>query len=314
MSTQVAASFAVTAEAMLTQHRYAEAVQLCAAGVTEFPQYLGGYIMLARAYEAMGKVHDASVMRTAAQERFPWYVAVQKPSQPVQHAEVAAEVAAEVVAEVVAEVAAEVVPDVVSAEPEAEVVTEVLADVVVDTIVQTEPEPQPREQPSVLRMIDTAHLVNDERIIRSASVRLIPGLEYTSLRFENLRSRGRRDIAYLSDPPPFRSFHTMRRTARPTEPSRDQRREPGKAVSLEEIAARLERRARMPRASDAVEQVPPPEPNGPMLMTETIARIYMQQGSYDKAIEAFRMLQKSKPEKHAQFDALIAECERARTS
>ena len=288
MSTQVAASFAVTAEAMLAEHRYAEAVQLCAAGVTEFPQYLGGYLMLARAYEAMGKVHDASVMRTAAQERFPWYVAVQKPSQPVQHAEV--------VAEAVAEVVAAVVPEVVSAEPEAEV------------------EPQPREQPSVLRMIDTAHLVNDERIIRSASVRLIPGLEYTSLRFENLRSRGRRDIAYLSDPPPFRSFHTMRRTTRPAEPSREQRREPGKAVSLEEIAARLERRARMPRASDAVEQVPPPEPNGPMLMTETIARIYMQQGSYDKAIEAFRMLQKSKPEKHAQFDALIAECERARTS
>jgi hypothetical protein len=256
--------------------------------------------MLARAYEAMGKVHDASVMRTAAQERFPWYVAVQKPSQPVQHAEVAAaaepEVVAQVVAEAVAEVVAAVVPEVVSAEPEAEV------------------EPQPREQPSVLRMIDTAHLVNDERIIRSASVRLIPGLEYTSLRFENLRSRGRRDIAYLSDPPPFRSFHTMRRTTRPAEPSREQRREPGKAVSLEEIAARLERRARMPRASDAVEQVPPPEPNGPMLMTETIARIYMQQGSYDKAIEAFRMLQKSKPEKHAQFDALIAECERARTS
>jgi tetratricopeptide (TPR) repeat protein len=300
MSTQVAASFAVTAEAMLAEHRYAEAVQLCAAGVTEFPQYLGGYLMLARAYEAMGKVHDASVMRTAAQERFPWYVAVQKPSQPVQHAEVAAEaepeVVAEAVAEAVAEVVAAVVPEVVSAEPEAEV------------------EPQPREQPSVLRMIDTAHLVNDERIIRSASVRLIPGLEYTSLRFENLRSRGRRDIAYLSDPPPFRSFHTMRRTTRPAEPSREQRREPGKAVSLEEIAARLERRARMPRASDAVEQVPPPEPNGPMLMTETIARIYMQQGSYDKAIEAFRMLQKSKPEKHAQFDALIAECERARTS
>lgn len=288
MSTQVAASFAVTAEAMLAEHRYAEAVQLCAAGVTEFPQYLGGYLMLARAYEAMGKGHDASVMRTAAQERFPWYVAVQKPSQPVQHAEVVAEAEPEGVAAVV--------PEVVSAEPEAEV------------------EPQPREQPSVLRMIDTAHLVNDERIIRSASVRLIPGLEYTSLRFENLRSRGRRDIAYLSDPPPFRSFHTMRRTTRPAEPSREQRREPGKAVSLEEIAARLERRARMPRASDAVEQVPPPEPNGPMLMTETIARIYMQQGSYDKAIEAFRMLQKSKPEKHTQFDALIAECERARTS
>jgi hypothetical protein len=171
-----------------------------------------------------------------------------------------------------------------------------------------------RDQQSILRMIDTAHLVNDERIIRSASVRLIPGLEYTSLRFENLRSRGRRDISFLSDPPPFRSFHTMRRTTRPTEPSREPSREPRKAVSLEEIAARLERRARMPRSTDVVEQAQPPEPNGPMLMTETIARIYMQQGSHDKAIEAFRMLQQSKPEKHAHFEALIAECERLRAS
>ena len=75
MSNPVAASFAVTAEAMLSEHRYAEAVQLCASGVTEYPHYLGGYLMLARAYEALGKMHDASVMRTAAQERFPWYVA-----------------------------------------------------------------------------------------------------------------------------------------------------------------------------------------------------------------------------------------------
>lgn len=296
MSTPVAASFAVTAEAMLAEHRYAEAVQLCAAGVTEFPQYLGGYLMLARAYEAMGKQHDATVMRTAAHERFPWYVPASTP-QPV----------------------AEEVPS--RSEPTPLPTPMPAAESLAETSVaapREQPaviaEPHHREQPSVLRMIDTAQLMNDERIIRSASVRLIPGLEYTSLRFENLRSRGRRDISFLSDPPPFRSFHTMRRPSRAAEPSREQRREPRKPVSLEEIAARLERRARMPRTSDAVEQVSPPEPNGPMLMTETIARIYMQQGSYDKAIEAFRMLQQSKPDKHAQFDALIAECERARTS
>jgi tetratricopeptide (TPR) repeat protein len=262
MSTPVASAFAVTAETMLSEQRFAEAVQLCARGVTEFPNYVGGYVMLAKAYEALGQHHDAAVMRTAAQERFPWYV-----------------------------------PPVEAPQPTPQVV-----------------EPVHREQPSVLRMIDTAHLVNDERIIRSASVRLIPGLEYTSLRFENLRTRGRRDISFLSDPPPFRSFHTMRRTTRTTEPSREQRREPRKAVSLEEIASRLERRTRMPRATEETEHAPPPEPNGPMLMTETIARIYMQQGSYDRAIEAFRMLQLSKPDKHAQFEALIAECERARTS
>lgn len=282
MSTPVASAFAVTAETMLAEQRFAEAVHLCARGVTEFPNYVGGYVMLAKAYEALGQHHDAAVMRTAAQERFPWYVPpVEAPQPATQDAE----------------------PEHVEvAEPEIVLVAEPVH------------REQSTVQPSVLRMIDTAHLVHDERIIRSASVRLIPGLEYTSLRFENLRTRGRRDISFLSDPPPFRSFHTMRRTTRTTEPSREQRREPRKAVSLEEIASRLERRTRMPRATEETEYAPPPEPNGPMLMTETIARIYMQQSSYDKAIEAFRMLQRTKPDKHAQFEALIAECERARTS
>lgn len=278
MSTPIASAFAVTAETMLAELRFAEAVHLCARGVTEFPNYVGGYVMLAKAYEALGQHHDATVMRTAAQERFPWYEPiVVVPKQAVR----------------------DVQPTHIEVdEPEVVIVAE----------------PVHREQPSVLRMIDTAHLVNDERIIRSASVRLIPGLEYTSLRFENLRTRGRRDISFLSDPPPFRSFHTMRRITRPTETSGEQQREPRKAVSLEEIASRLERRTRMPRATEETEHSPAPEPNGPTLITETIARIYMQQGSYDRAIDAFRMLQRSKPDKHAQFEALIAECERARAS
>lgn len=275
----VAASFALAAEAMLAEHRYSDAMHLCASGVKEFPQYAAGYIMLARAYEAMDKLHDAAVMRTAIRERFPWYVE----RQPVAAPAVAP----------THEAHGQFVPGKQIAETPA-----------------LESEPEVREHASILRIIDTAHLVNDERIIRSASVRLIPGLEYTSLRFENLRSRGRRDIPFLSDPPPFRSFHTMRRTARSAEPSREQR----KPVSLEEIASRLERRARVPRTTETAAQAPPPEPNGPMLITETIARIYMQQGSYDKAIEAFRMLQQSKPDKHAHFDELIAECERARAS
>jgi len=159
-------------------------------------------------------------------------------------------------------------------------------------------------------VINTADLATDSRIIRSASVRLIPGLEYTTLRFEGMRSRGRREITFLADPPPFRSFHVMRRVQRPTEPVKEQR----KAVSLEELAARLEK-ARIPTVTEMARQapVPPPPMGGPTVVTETIAMIYMQQGSFDRAIEAFRVLESTKPEKHEHFERLIAECERART-
>ena len=200
----VAASFALTAEAMVAEHQYMDAVQLCASGVREFPQYAAGYIMLARAYEAMGKLHDAAVMRTAIRERFPWYVERQPVAAPAVaptqqgHELLVSDTWIGEAFALAGDVGIDVEDDVV--------------DVAVD--VAQESEPEVREHASILRIIDTAHLVNDERIIRSASVRLIPGLEYTSLRFENLRSRGRRDIPFLSDPPPFRSFHTMRRTTR----------------------------------------------------------------------------------------------------
>ena len=102
----------------------------------------------------------------------------------------------------------------------------------------------------------------------------------------------------------------MRRTTRPTEQVRETKR----SVSLEELAHRLEK-ARMPRQPVDVAQssAPAPQPgSGPTVVTETIARIYMQQGNLERAIEAFRTLQAAKPEKHTHFEQLIAECERAR--
>jgi hypothetical protein len=38
----------------------------------------------------------------------------------------------------------------------------------------------------------------------------------------------------------------------------------------------------------------------------------MQQGSYELAIEAFKALQRQKPDKHDEFEKLIKECERKR--
>lgn len=174
-----------------------------------------------------------------------------------------------------------------------------------------------REVPSVLRIIDTAPTSDDARIIRSGAVRLIPGLEYTTLRFEGMKARGRRAIQPLSEPPSFRDFHSpMRPFIRPrphqnveSAPARPAVKKP---LSLEELASRLEK-VRMPRPGESTQ--PPVGPvhapgTGPALVTETIARIYEQQGALDKALEAYRALQRQKPDRHDYFERLIADVSR----
>lgn len=174
-----------------------------------------------------------------------------------------------------------------------------------------------REVPSVLRIIDTAPTSDDARIIRSSAVRLIPGLEYTTLRFEGMKTRGRRAIQPLSEPPSFRDFHSpMRPFVRPrphqsveSAPARPAVKKP---LSLEELASRLEK-VRMPRPGESTQ--PPVGPvhvpgAGPALVTETIARIYEQQGALDKALEAYRALQRQKPDKHDYFERLITDVSR----
>lgn len=174
-----------------------------------------------------------------------------------------------------------------------------------------------REVPSVLRIIDTAPTSDDARIIRSSAVRLIPGLEYTTLRFEGMKTRGRRAIQPLSEPPSFRDFHSpMRPFVRPR-PHQSVENAPArpavkKPLSLEELASRLEK-VRMPRPGESTQ--PPVGPvhvpgAGPALVTETIARIYEQQGALDKALEAYRALQRQKPDKHDYFERLIADVSR----
>lgn len=280
MSERPAPSFAVTAASLLRNDRAVDAARLCASGLQYYPDYAGGYILLAKAYDVLGQPDDARLIRNEASRRFAYVAPVPEP-----------------------------VPEPVPAPVPAPVPEPVPEPVPVPVPVPV-PAPVPVPVP-LLVLIDSVPHSNDQRIIKSSSVRLIPGLEYTTLRFEGMRSRGRREIAHLSEPPAFREFHTMRRTTRLVE----QPKEPRRAVSLEELAHRLEK-ARMPRqAVDVVQSsAPAPQPgSGPTVVTETIARIYMQQGNFERAIEAFRTLQAAKPEKHTHFEQLIAECERART-
>lgn len=334
-------SFAVTAIHLLQSNSILEAAQLCASGVEHYPDYIGGYVLLASAYESLGQHHDAQVIREALHTRFPGlpllksYIQAQQESlvEDTPDIEEPQTFDEDQVPEV--EQIAESVP-VLEVEPatESEVVCfeepaiEPVAEFSEDFIIEAESEvhvelaiepeletfegPSPvTSHPNVLRLIEMAPITTDTRIIRSSSVRLIPGLEFTSLRFEGTRSRGRREITSLLDPPAFRTFHPIRRTARPSE-TQEPRKKP---VTLEELAARLND-ARLPRNTGGNDQEISREDfsamQSPIMITETIARIYMQQGSFELAIEAFKALQKQKPEKTVEFEKLIKECERKR--
>ncbi len=366
-----APSFAVTAIELLQSNSILEAAQLCASGVEHYPDYIGGYILLASAYESLGQLRDAQVIREALHARFPGLPILKSyavvPSDTISEAEIlhAAEDDFEPQIEEISEPLIDVIVEQYDPEPvdlQCEIVESAQEAAVsyVEAIIEEEPtnvstdeeqhveesveelvddatqvediyldiveapevadpvevvdsaaEPLYVSHPNVLRLIEMAPVTTDTRIIRSASVRLIPGLEFTSLRFEGVRSRGRREITSLLDPPAFRTFHQMRRPARSSD-AQEARKKP---VTLEELAARLTD-ARMPRSA-AVEQEISKEDfsaqPSPIMITETIARIYMQQGSYELAIEAFKNLQAHKPQKHDEFDKLIKECERKRS-
>lgn len=289
---------------LLQSNSILEAAQLCASGVEHYPDYIGGYILLASAYESLGQFHDAQMIREALHSRFPGLPLLRS---YVQHEP--ASYSPEDVPHVVLDVEVDS-----KAEVEVEVVHFQIEEFADDVDVPETKELGAIEHsyhPNVLRLIEMAPVTTDTRIIRSASVRLIPGLEFTSLRFEGTRSRGRREITSLLDPPAFRTFHQMRRTSRPAETSEVRK----KPATLEELAARLHD-ARLPKTTTVEHEISKEDfsaTQAPIIVTETIARIYMQQGSYELAIEAFKTLQQNKPEKRAEFEKLIKECERKRS-
>lgn len=307
--------FALEARELLASSRTLDAIGVCIGGIDAFPEYTGGYVMLAKAYAALGRADDADALVRDISLRFPYVqvrlpasdaealTAVEPPAAQVRHitlVEPPEESRDDGVGDIVEFEDIVEIGDTIDDEFEEAIENAPTDEVVVNAI------PAPT---NVLRMIETAPVADDARIIRSGSVRLIPGLEFTTLRVEGLRSRGRRGIGSLPEPPAFRSFHAIRRPQRPAEPPASRR-----PVNLEELAARLID-AKMPRQSEMDASPPRSEPapmQQPILVTDTIATIYMQQQSYDLAIEAFKTLMSRKPDSKERYEALIRECERKR--
>lgn len=354
------ANFAVLAAQRIAEGDAQSAVHLCAEGIASYPDYLGGYIVLAKAYDELQQHDDAYIMRTEAHRRFPWlpWVGPLADREPVTvpdvpdmpnadvktvepgsdrplHDSADADVAeaCAVAIDEASETVAEPTEQAQRPTLHVEAVAGPVEDVEVVVVASNEHEPGSAEHTAeairqheeraehvatshTLRLIQTAAPVDDKRIIRSAAVRLIPGLEFTSLRFEGVKQRGRRTSQRLQDPPPFREFHApvRRRTpmvAPPTTTEQPTRKRP---FSLEELAQRLER-ARLPRPDAAPAAVRPsadPKPAveaskaaAPVVFSETMARIYEAQGSFDLAIEVYRALQQQQPDRSEYFQSLV---------
>jgi len=298
----VRSDFALEVLRLLEAGRAEAALALAADGVRSYPTYVGGYAVLADCYAALDDIDDAFVILTEAERRFPGRRALS--SRRVRYQQ-----------------RATVEPTTVA--PTTVAPTTVAPTTVEPTTVEPTTErliPRRRRErapvvphekkESPLRVIELGAPPADDRVIRSASMRLIPGLEYTSLRFEGQRRSGR-SISTLPEPPAFRTFNQpLPRPAGKDEPER------ARKVSLEELADRIGK-VRM-TAEDLEKKPPAPDPLAEQpkraLVTETLATIYLQQQAYDKAIDAFGQLKALHPEKAAHFQALIDKATAARDS
>jgi tetratricopeptide (TPR) repeat protein len=305
--TAVRPSFAREALELLDKGQAEPALHLAAEGVRTYPTYLGGYIALADAYAALGYADDAKVILNEAKRKFPMNFVVELRSQTLLSNSVVELRSPTTLSNSVEELRS---PTALNSEARQQSSTTKLDGEARQRSSTTKFDSEARQRSSTtLRLVNLAPPPSDDRIIRSASMRLIPGLEYTTLRFEGVKTRGSRSIQFLPDPPAFREFHKPGRSVFGPPPIQQPRK-----VSLEELADKI---GRVRLTAEELEKRPPaPDPLQEVrhsVVTETLARIYMQQQSYDKAIDAFERLREQHPDQADKFDALIAECVKLRS-
>ncbi|MES2766216.1 MAG: hypothetical protein V4642_10125 [Bacteroidota bacterium] len=184
---------------------------------------------------------------------------------------------------------------------------------------------------SPLRIIETFKTdENSRKSLKSMSVRLIPGLEFAPLRFESNKKYDRH-ISALPEPPQFRAFKMMQRVnyavAHPSmfhrmgESPEQQQSSQGNLIQrraeeagrvaqnltpLEELVTRLEK-ARIPTVQEDIDPQAGQFAREPSVVTETMAKIYEQQGALNEALKAYQVLARQKPEKLAHFEEKIHE-------
>lgn len=187
----------------------------------------------------------------------------------------------------------------------------------------SEPQPTLPKPISHLRIIESAEIMRDTSSPwRSKNVRLIPGLEFTPLRFESHIVPTRERAYSIPEPPPFPNIHIPEPeklvSAFPIETDVDKLirsavygEMQSKITPLEELAKRLQS-VRILAVEDTDEPtIPllPVEPSATItpIVTETIAKIYEKQGAYKAALQAYQHLVESNHENADEFEKKIQE-------
>jgi len=233
------------------------------------PQYPTAYLLLAEVYQALQRWQEAAEVLHAARQRFPRHRVFEQRYQQLQRQRGT--------------------PDELPQTPSAAEPAHPPG--------ESEPDRHLRRVSVPLRLIEGAGEATVR--LRSTLVRLIPGLEFAPLRSEPSAGSAYRG---LPPPPPFPAeLEAILREAERTPP-------PEPLTPLEELARRLEH-ARIPapeRAEPAQPEAPVPEEPMPSaelpIVTETMARIYEQQGAYELALRIYEELARRYPERRAAYD------------
>lgn len=293
--TAVSPLFAIEADALFSDGQLEDALELCHAGLAEYPEYTSAYALKARILAALGRddaahetitnglehsVRNAALMRVAAETGMPPVTFVSK----VTTLPVAKEVAAALVYHT----------------PEA------AND---DTAKPETTPPLPRESVTNLRIIEIAHHHFPHPLTwRANDAGLIPGLNYTAIR---LHHHEKRLESTVLDFPPFPEFVRRKKMPLPDEtipitvsPEPEPEPQSKHQTPLEELAMRLER-ARIPIAREDTGRNE--HAAVPKFVTDTMAAIYEKQGAFGQALKAYQMLARNKPENLAIYQAKINE-------
>lgn len=135
--------------------------------------------------------------------------------------------------------------------------------------------------------------------LRSTVIRLIPGLEFAPLRSALVPAMW--GWAPLPPPPPFPEHLEQLEQAAAVQTAAASAQE---LSPLEELAQRLERARILPPEEEEVAEAQPEEPEEkpPLVATETLARIYEQQGAYEQALRVYDELARRYPEKRSLYE------------
>jgi tetratricopeptide (TPR) repeat protein len=200
----VSATFAVQAQEFLEQGHPAEAIALCRQGLTEYPDYVTAYLVLARAFIAVGDYASAEQALERGARQSPRSTSARALRKEVQYAlKLKEQKEKHTTAHVNG--GASVPTGLQSALQEAsEAVT------YIDNNKEIPTEQAERTLGTYLRIIETDKSANEQQSsFRSNNLRLIPGLEFTPLRVESpslTQQAEQRRTGSVPEPPPLTEF------------------------------------------------------------------------------------------------------------